>query len=186
MPGAVQPPHSLKSNLRALAASKRPVKAITSLIFPSLAMTSPSGCLLQSQRMGPFLEGRPMSLFPEGQLVCSIACVSRVMFIKVETLYEKCSRSALYSVGFFLNVWRQKKHQFTTSMCFSLFNIHSAITTNCRVLSELQAFKTSQGKTSHQINLPSSGNSILFAFANVLYVAVIALKQISAPSSSQD
>lgn len=67
-----------------------------------------------------------------------------------------------------------------------LFNIHGAINTNCRVLSELRAFKTSRGKTSHQINLPSSGNSILFAFANVLYVAVIALKQISASSSSQD
>lgn len=71
-------------------------------------------------------------------------------------------------------------------MLLFLFNIHSAINTNCRVLSELQAFKTSQEKTSHQINLPSSGNSILFAFANVLYVAVIALKQISASSSSQD
>lgn len=40
MPGVVQPPCSLKSNLLAVAASKRPVKAITSLIFPSLAMTS--------------------------------------------------------------------------------------------------------------------------------------------------
>lgn len=102
MPGVVQPPRSLKSNLHALAASKRPVKAITSLIFPSLATTSPSGCLLQSQRMRPFLEGRPMSLFRERKLVCSIACVSHIMFIKVEMLYEKCSGSVLYSVvGFF-------------------------------------------------------------------------------------
>lgn len=71
-------------------------------------------------------------------------------------------------------------------MRLSPFTIPSAINMNCMLLPELQAFKTSQGKTSHQINLPSSENSILFAFANVLYVAVIALKQISALSSSQD
>lgn len=40
VPGVVQPPCSLKSNLLAAAASKRPAKAITSLIFPSLAMNS--------------------------------------------------------------------------------------------------------------------------------------------------
>lgn len=78
------------------------------------------------------------------------------------------------------------KRNFSWEWLLSLFTIPSAINMNCIVLSELQAFKASQGKTSHQINLPSSGNSILFAFANVLYVAVIALKQISASNSSQD
>lgn len=96
-------------------------------------------------------------------------------------------KCAILSCGVFL-MYGGKRNISSQQVCASLllFNIHSAITMNCRVLSELQAFKTSQGKTSHQINLPSSGNSILFAFANVLYVAVIALKQISASSSSQD
>lgn len=131
MPGVVQPPCSLKSNLLAVAASKRPVKAITSLIFPSLAMTS-----LLAAYMGPFLEGRPISLFPERKLICSIACVLLSIFIKVETppefLYRLCReimfpycimRNAVevcYAQLIFFNVWRQKKPQFRTSICLSL------------------------------------------------------------------
>lgn len=136
MPGAVQTPCSLKSNLLAVAASKRPVKAITSLIFSIISYKLPSGRLHQSQRMGPFLEGRPVSLFPERKLVCSIACVLLAMFIKVEIppefLYRLCReimfpycimRKAVevcYAQLIFFNVWRQRKLQFRMSICFSL------------------------------------------------------------------
>lgn len=72
VPGVVQSPCLLKSNLLAVAGNKGPVKTITSRIFSIISYDLASDCLLQSQRMGPFLEGRPVPLFPDRKLVCSI------------------------------------------------------------------------------------------------------------------
>jgi len=62
--------------------------------FSIVSYDLPSGPLLRSRRMGPFLERRPISLFSEKKLVCAIACVLLTMFRKVETppefLYRLC------------------------------------------------------------------------------------------------